>query len=324
MLCDYGCGQEALFQFKNGKWCCSKNQNTCPSMKEKNRVLLCGENNPNYGKTFCKETRKKMSESHKKRKIPFEIIYRLIENENYLLITTKEEYNKLIPKIKLKCPKNHSFSMRIDCFKDGQRCPQCSRKIVSQKNKERMNNGAASELGNKLRTSFEEIKNFVSNEGYLLLSNTSDYKNWFSYLKFKCPKGHIFQKRYDGFVTGYRCRKCDNELRRKRMLNGGAAYLLSFVKNPSKPQIELFSLVKSLYPSAALNYACLNFSIDIVIPELKIAIEYDGEYWHKNKEVYDNKRQHLIEEKGWTFIRYREYVPSIIELKRDISQNLNN
>jgi len=22
-LCDYGCGQEAKYQFKNGKWCCS-------------------------------------------------------------------------------------------------------------------------------------------------------------------------------------------------------------------------------------------------------------------------------------------------------------
>jgi len=29
-ICDYGCGKEANKQFKNGKWCCSKSQNSCP------------------------------------------------------------------------------------------------------------------------------------------------------------------------------------------------------------------------------------------------------------------------------------------------------
>ncbi len=37
MLCDYGCGQEAKYQFKNGKWCCSKNQNSCPKIREKHK-----------------------------------------------------------------------------------------------------------------------------------------------------------------------------------------------------------------------------------------------------------------------------------------------
>ena len=32
-LCDYGCGQEAKHQFKNGKWCCSKNYQLCPIKK---------------------------------------------------------------------------------------------------------------------------------------------------------------------------------------------------------------------------------------------------------------------------------------------------
>ena len=28
-LCDYGCGKEAIHQFKNGKWCCSKSHKSC-------------------------------------------------------------------------------------------------------------------------------------------------------------------------------------------------------------------------------------------------------------------------------------------------------
>jgi len=38
MLCDYGCGQEATYQFKNGKWCCSKNCNSCKEIKRKNSI----------------------------------------------------------------------------------------------------------------------------------------------------------------------------------------------------------------------------------------------------------------------------------------------
>jgi hypothetical protein len=33
-LCDYGCGQEAKFIFKNGKKCCSKNHRQCPNKRK--------------------------------------------------------------------------------------------------------------------------------------------------------------------------------------------------------------------------------------------------------------------------------------------------
>lgn len=34
-LCDYGCGQEARYQRKNGKWCCSKCTVQCPAIRKK-------------------------------------------------------------------------------------------------------------------------------------------------------------------------------------------------------------------------------------------------------------------------------------------------
>lgn len=37
MLCEYGCGLEAKYQLKNGKWCCCKSWNSCPINKEKSR-----------------------------------------------------------------------------------------------------------------------------------------------------------------------------------------------------------------------------------------------------------------------------------------------
>lgn len=35
MKCDY-CGEDALYQLKNGKWCCKKSTNSCPSVRRKN------------------------------------------------------------------------------------------------------------------------------------------------------------------------------------------------------------------------------------------------------------------------------------------------
>lgn len=34
-LCDLGCGKQAFFQLKNGKWCCSRFYNSCEAIKKK-------------------------------------------------------------------------------------------------------------------------------------------------------------------------------------------------------------------------------------------------------------------------------------------------
>jgi len=41
-LCDYGCGQEAKYQFKNGRLCCSDHYKKC----SERRKAFSGENNP--------------------------------------------------------------------------------------------------------------------------------------------------------------------------------------------------------------------------------------------------------------------------------------
>lgn len=106
---------------------------------------------------------------------------------------------------------------------------------------------------------------------------------------------------------------------KQRMLDGQAAYMLSFVRNPSIPQVELFKLIKQLYPTAILNYPSLNRSIDIAIPDLMIAIEYDGSYWHQDRDA-DEKRQKELEAVGWGFLRYCDCVPPMKELKRDLQR----
>lgn len=36
MLCEYGCGNKAIYVLSNGKNCCSKHYNSCPAIKQKN------------------------------------------------------------------------------------------------------------------------------------------------------------------------------------------------------------------------------------------------------------------------------------------------
>jgi len=56
-LCDYGCGQIAIHQFGNGKWCCSESFNKCPIIRQKKS----GKTAWNKGKVYTKEERQKMS-----------------------------------------------------------------------------------------------------------------------------------------------------------------------------------------------------------------------------------------------------------------------
>ncbi len=68
IICDYGCGQEANYQFKNGKWCCSENCRSCPATRKKISESNKGQNAWNKGKTIgpCSEKIKtKISKSLK-------------------------------------------------------------------------------------------------------------------------------------------------------------------------------------------------------------------------------------------------------------------
>jgi len=109
------------------------------------------------------------------------------------------------------------------------------------------------------------------------------------------------------------------ERHRQFMLNGGAVHAASFITDTSKPQIELFNLVKKAISTAKLNYPIEDlFLIDIAIPQLKIAFEYDCWYWHQDSKK-DNDRQTYIESLGWSFIRYKDFIPTYDQLVHDIN-----
>ena len=151
-----------------------------------------------------------------------------------------------------------------------------------------------------------------------LTSNTEEYKNKKRKIALELAQNlNWIENVKKGTIAGWNKVPEKKQKQREYMQNGGAAYCNMFIKNPSTPQIKLFEMCQQLLPYPILNYPCLKYSIDIAIPKLNLAIEYDGSYWHKNNE-YDNNRQEQIENEGWLFLRYIDELPSYEKLYSDI------
>lgn len=142
-----------------------------------------------------------------------------------------------------------------------------------------------------------------------------------------CGNSTSFSTLSNGYYK-YCSIKCAASTWIEDMKNGKAVYMNTFISNPSAPQVELYNKIKSIYPSAILNYPCYmenkSYSLDVAIPELKIWFESDGTYWHHNSKK-DLERQKRIESLGWKCIRYYpvdniNQVPSLDRIKNDINE----
>lgn len=93
------------------------------------------------------------------------------------------------------------------------------------------------------------------------------------------------------------------ERREQQRYYGLQGYLLT--PRISAPQLKLYEEVLKEYPTAVLEYPVSGFCLDIAVPELKLAFEYDGSYWHQDKEK-DKKRDEVLKQLGWKVTRISE------------------
>lgn len=171
------------------------------------------------------------------------------------------------------------------------------------------NEGICKACGNK--TKFQSLT-----FGYLTYCSNSCMSN--------DPITHL--KKQETSMNNYGVRYYSQTEEYKNYLhNGGASYMLSFVSNPSIPQCELHQRIKSIYKDTYLNFPILGYNVDIAVLSLKLVIEYDGSWYHQDKEK-DMIRQKEIENMGWKFIRYcsnengLDIIPSIEQIKKDINR----
>lgn len=86
-----------------------------------------------------------------------------------------------------------------------------------------------------------------------------------------------------------------------------AAFESNDTVKTSKPQMELYEKLKEIYGECELNKGCVYYSLDCVIAVngVKIDIEFDGEYWHRNREQQDYVRDKFIKSQGYKIIRIK-------------------
>ena len=102
-----------------------------------------------------------------------------------------------------------------------------------------------------------------------------------------CPIHGPFEQRANGHLNGKGCYKCAKSYKR------------------SRGEIELCKFIKSIYSGQVLENdrtVIKPKELDIYLPELKLALEYNGEYWHdetkKRKPGYHKEKQKACEKKG--------------------------
>jgi hypothetical protein len=96
-----------------------------------------------------------------------------------------DEYKNHSTPVKFLCRCGETSTISYKSFKRGSHCMSCS--------------------GKKKHT-LEQIKKFIKQEGYSLLSN--EYKEAFTMMELMCPQGHIYESRWNNFQQGRRCPEC--------------------------------------------------------------------------------------------------------------------
>ena len=190
------------------------------------------------------------------KKHTYKFVKKYFKNEGYLYLSTK--YANIHTKELVQCPEGHQYKVSFANFKNGSGCPVCSIKIRSEKRKH----------------TIEYVKKCYENEDYKYLSTT--YTNNKTKELVQCPEGHQYEVSFRDFKnSGSRCPIC--------WANATS----------SKAEIEIQELVKTLTDNVICNDRSQivntntgnNLELDIYLPDLKKAIEYNGTFWHSSKEA---------------------------------------
>jgi len=252
------------------------------------------------------------------KKIKLQEVQKAFEQEQYRLLST--QYKNAHTKLDWECAKGHKGSSTWNTFQRGQRCPECCNKkrhtteeVQSLFEKEGYSllskyKNFHSKLGyecpnkhkgsiafsmflqgqrcakchkDERRYSIEEIRTYFEQQGYKLLSNI--YENVHSRLEYKCPKGHKGSTQWNCFQQGHRCSTCH-----------------TFESSAEK---EMQSLFQGLNPIKRDRKQIHPYELDLFFPTKKVAIEYNGLYWHSNqheriKSSYHRNKMNLCNEKG--------------------------
>ena len=92
----------------------------------------------------------------------------------------------------------------------------------------------------------------------------------------------------------------------------------------SKPQQEIYNILKELYEDCEQEVPCGKCSLDCVVSldGIKIDVEYDGWFWHQDK-YRDIKRDNFIKKNGYKIFRIKGCKGDILPSKEQLEFHIN-
>ena len=189
-------------------------------------------------------------------------------------------------KVWWKCSIGHEYEMSPSQKMRGCGCPYCANKKVL-----RGFNDLAT-TNHELLSEWDYDKNLDISPYNITYG--SDKKVWW-----KCKKGHEWKATINSRVAGRKCPKCAYETQSSLPEKTFYFYLSQYF-NDIETNVHLKELNKK--------------ELDIWIPSLRLAVEYDGASWHKDGKR-DLQKDVLCSNNNITIIRIREKGCAIYESK---------
>ena len=174
-----------------------------------------------------------------------------------------------------KCGAGHEWQARIADRNKGNGCPYCSgRKVLKGYNDLQTVSPTLSREWNYEKNGSLRPDAFTAN---------SNKKVWW-----KCHKGHEWQATISHRNNGRGCPVCDSE------------------RHTSFPEYAIVYYLKKYGLDVIHSYREKGYELDVFIPSKKIAIEYDGGLWHKNRIKNDLEKNFKCKKDGIKLYRLRE------------------
>ena len=153
--------------------------------------------------------------------------------------------------VTITCTAHGDFEQGAGTHTQGRGCPKC---------------GNAAKARGRRKDASHFIRRARAVHGDVYDYTKVEYRSALEKVEIVCPKHGAFWQSPANHAWGYGCQRCVH----------GA---------PSKREDELFALVRTIRPDAEQSNRKLIApkELDIVVPSLKLAIEFNGVYWHSDR-----------------------------------------
>jgi hypothetical protein len=160
------------------------------------------------------------------------------------------KYNTVYDSIQIKCEIHGIFKQKITTHLNGHGCPKCGKENIKK----------------SPQSFIERSKVIHHNKNYDY--TITNYKHSQEKVNIICPKHGVFSQIARDHLLGMGCWECSVENREKT--SSYEKHIIEFI-NSVDPKIKI-------HPSYSINRK----EIDIYLPDFKLGIEFNGNYWHSH------------------------------------------